>query len=565
MRTRNILALLLAVLLIASLAGCVSNGAETPVDTGQQQTNDSDPKVSADDGTTQTGNKAVELLRIGTTAPCENFSNFAESGSYGRMNIYSTVQMPFWRVDKDSQVISGFIEEWEISEDNMEMTIKFPTNAMWHDGKPVTAEDVKFTFDYHMEVIKNDYTSQLASADIISDNTVKLVFLEPAAFALLYKCADFVYPVPKHIWEGIEEPRTYFDEGALISCGPYTVTNIDQDAQTFTMEAVPEHYLGEVNVKKIVVKSYDTQESLVLALKNKEIDCFSDYSKSLVSTLAPSITDVEGLELGTSVNPGNMQLQFGASAAPSNEKSFRNAVSYALNHELIAATVGGEYGEIPGRGVIAPPNKGFDASIAKLSYDLEKANSILDDAGYTDTNGDDIREGLDGNPMEVLLTLQWNPAKKELLVRLGEIIQTNLKDVGIRVIIDEESLSNQDAYKKLVNTDRAYQMFIVNNTTGIALYKTSFFYMQRKYGMFGTWETPELAALYEEMMCAPSFEVYSGKSAEIQRYNDEHTLGIALGWDHVFFPYWTDQYDGWTNFPGVGGVNYKTWYELYTK
>lgn len=161
-----------------------------------------------------TEKKPVKQLKIGTTRSFEQWGNFAESGAYSDICLCSTVQMPFWRYDVNQEVVAGFVEEWEISEDNTELLITFPTNAMWHDGKPVTAEDVKFTFDYHRDVVKNDYTSQLQSTEIVSENQVRLIFSEPAAFAFLYKCADFVYVVPKHIWENVEgDSREYFEEG----------------------------------------------------------------------------------------------------------------------------------------------------------------------------------------------------------------------------------------------------------------------------------------------------------------------------------------------------------------
>lgn len=351
----------------------------------------------------------------------------------------------------------------------------------------------------------------------------------------------------------------------MVGCGPYRFGKIDEDAQTFTLEAVEDHYAGEVNVKEILVRSYDTQEAITLALKNKEIDCYSDYSRGLVAYSAPALNGIEGLNLGSSQNPGNLQLLFGSNVFPTNDLAFRNAVSYSLNHELIAMTVGGEEGMVPGRGVISPGNKGFDSSIPSLTQDTEKANQILDEAGYQDVNNDGLREAPDGSALDVLITVQTNVNKTELFLRIAEIIQSDLAEVGIKVTLDEETLSNWDAYKQFVYTDGMYQLYINNNTSGIARYKTAYFYVEDKYSVFGTWGNEELITLYDAMINAHSLEAYNERVKELQKYNDENTLAIALGWDNVYFPYWTDKYDGWVNFTGTGCVNYRTWYNLYTK
>ena len=507
----------------------------------------------------------IEELRIGSTKGYGNFGNFYESGAYAYTCVASTVQQAFWQLDEKNNIVPDFFREWEVSDDNMEMVCKFDKNATWSNGKPVTAQDVKFTFDYHMSVIKNDYTSQLKSCEIVDDTTVKFTFIEPAAFAFLYKCAGFVYPVPEEVWKDVAEPKTYTGEGAVIGCGPYVLGETDEDAQTFTLIARDDYYLGAPVVKKITVKNYDSQETLALALKNKEVDCMQNYSAGLTATLSSAFSNVDYLDPGMSDNPGNIQLEFGSAKAPCNDVAFRNAVSYALDHQLIATTVGGDYGTVAGRGVIAPTCKGFDASIAKLTQDTDKANKILDEAGYKDVNGDGIREDLNGQAMSVSIVPQWNATKKELYLRLAEIIIANLKNVGINAYVDQQSIENQDYYRQVALKDHSYEMLIVTNTTGIANFKTAFFYCQGKYGTWGNWNDEKLITAYDAMLCSSDFDEYCNHVKELQAFNDENVLAISLGWDKVFYPYRTDVFTGWVNYPGSGPVCYRTWFDLKAK
>ena len=79
------------------------------------------------------------------------------------------------------------------------------------------------------------------------------------------------------------------------------------------------------------------------------------------------------------------------------------------------------------------------------------------------------------------------------------------------------------------------------------MYDTAFMYMigDNDNNRWGTCLLPEFVAAYE---------------AKKPALADEQVVGLALGWDKAYFPYRTDHYEGWTNFPGWGVINYKTWF-----
>jgi peptide/nickel transport system substrate-binding protein len=76
----------------------------------------------------------------------------------------------------------------------------------------------------------------------------------------------------------------------------------------------------------------------------------------------------------------------------------------------------------------------------------------------------------------------------------------------------------------------------------------------------GTCLLPEFVAAYEAKKTAGSYEAYNAAMKELQALADEQVVGLALCWDKAYFPYRTDHYEGWTNFPGWGVINYKTWF-----
>ena len=126
-----------------------------------------------------------------------------------------------------------------------------------------------------------------------------------------------------------------------------------------------------------------------------------DYSNSLNATMVDSITGVEGLDPGMSDNPGNYQLVFGFNEQPTDDLIFRKAVRAALDYELLRVTIGGEDGQIPHAGIVAPPNKGFDGSLPELAQDVDEANALLDEGGYVDADGDGWRDMPDGSELNV--------------------------------------------------------------------------------------------------------------------------------------------------------------------
>ena len=286
-----------------------------------------------------------------------------------------------------------------------------------------------------------------------------------------------------------------------------------------------------------------------------------DYSNSLNATMVDSITGVEGLDPGMSDNPGNYQLVFGFNEQPTDDLTFRKAVRAALDYELLRVTIGGEDGQIPHAGIVAPPNNGFDGSLPELAQDVDEANALLDEGGYVDADGDGWRDMPDGSELNVLITPQYNKTRQALYLRIAEVLKTNLEAVGVQTTMDEESVRNSD-HATEVRKQGTYELYIGYTSPGVAMYDTAFMYMigDNDNNRWGTCLLPEFVAAYEAKKTAGSYEAYNAAMKELQALADEQVVGLALCWDKAYFPYRTDHYEGWTNFPGWGVINYKTWF-----
>lgn len=520
-------------------------------------------------GSAANTDQVVEELRIGTTAPIDGLNIMNENGIFGKLNYNGVCAAPFVVTDGKGKVQPYFMTDWSLSDDLNTMTGTFATDQgiTWHDGQPVTIDDVVFTLNY-LAANKSGYLPGLVKAQATGDNTATLIFTDGKAFTALNSMANFVWVRPQHIWSKVEGPyQEYQGEDAAIGCGPYKLSNVDQEAQTLTFDAVADTYLGKkLTVKKLLVRTYDSADALVMALRNGQVDAMYNYSNSLDPTMAASITGVKDLNPGMSENPGNYQLVFGEKEKPTDDLTFRKAVRDALDYELLRVTIGGEDGKIPGTGIVAPPNKGFDASLPKLAQNVEEAKKLLDEGGYVDVDGDGFREMPDGSPMEVLITPQYNKTRQPLYLRIAEVIKTNLAAVGVKTVLDDESVRNSD-HATDVRKQGTYQLYIGYTSPGVAMYDTAFMYIIGDNGNnpWGTCLIPEFVSAYEAKKSAGSYQEYDAAVKKLQAIADKDVVGLALCWDNAYFPYRTDKYQGWTNYPGWGAINNQTWFTLIPK
>ena len=551
---KQVLSLLLAGALTLGLFGC---SAQTPEESGVPQS-----APAQTEGTASAG--VVEELKIGICKEVTPRTLASESGSFGRMN-YNAFCAGTWLVrDENNEMQPNLMTSWEILDEGSTIRATFATDQgiTWHDGEPFTIDDVIFTVDLMNNKLKSGYLSKITGVEKVDDTTVDFQVADGAAYFTLGNSAVFVRMYPKHIWEGIEDPSGYTGEDAVIGCGPYKLVQVDEEAQTMHYEAVGETYMGRaLTVRSVTVRSYDSQDALVMALRSGEVDAMYDYSNSLNATMVDSITGVEGLDPGMSDNPGNYQLVFGFNEQPTDDLTFRKAVRAALDYELLRVTIGGEDGQIPHAGIVAPPNKGFDGSLPELAQDVDEANALLDEGGYVDADGDGWRDMPDGSELNVLITPQYNKTRQALYLRIAEVLKTNLEAVGVQTTMDEESVRNSD-HATEVRKQGTYELYIGYTSPGVAMYDTAFMYMigDNDNNRWGTCLLPEFVAAYEAKKTAGSYEAYNAAMKELQALADEQVVGLALCWDKAYFPYRTDHYEGWTNFPGWGVINYKTWF-----
>lgn len=541
----RILSTLLAVMLALTCLSCVALAEESP--------------------------KHVDNLIIGTTAANNTFNMTTQKDAFGRMNYNGLTQGNYVYRDANGDLQPYFFESYEISEDGKVLDFTWHKGAIWHDGQPVTDEDIIFTFEYQRDVKKVGGLSNLVSIEITGENAARLTFSEPDVYYYLNtSCMNTACMYAKHIWEGVEDYSNYTGEDAAVGCGPYRLVSYDVDSQTSYYEAVPENaFLGEITVDAVTVQSYADQASLMMALANGEVDAYYTYASPIDATLIESFTGMDGLELGQSDFSGSYQMLFGCSRTPGDDVNFRQAIAYAIDYPTIAATTSGSYGKTPNRGVLNPACKGFDGSIAMLEYSPDTAGEMLDAAGYADADGDGWRDLPDGTAMDLAVVPQYS-SKMEVRSRIGEIVCTSLKAVGVNCHIDEEAISNSEVWEDKI-TREDYDISITFCTSGVAAYSTAFRYMLAELREgdsgwhWGSYHSDALKDTFYAMTEAINDTQYLENVTRLQHMADEEMFAMTLDWETAFFPYRTDRYEGWDNWNSWGVIHAETWFTLTAK
>ncbi|MCB1455096.1 MAG: ABC transporter substrate-binding protein [Nitratireductor sp.] len=312
---------------------------------------------------------------------------------------------------------------WEVSADGMTVTLKLVDNAKFHDGKPVTSEDVKFS----IETVKANHPFQtmfapVASIDTPDATTVVINLSQPHPAILLAMSSALCPVIPKHIYGDGQDLKTHPANSAPVGSGPFKLTEFKPGEQ-ISMERNPDFFIeGHPYLDKIVIRIIKDPNALLIAMENGEADMYpfmagSQEIKRLEKVEGLSITD-EGY---AAVGPINW-LAFNTVKAPLDKKEVRQAIAYAVDRDFITKALMRGVSKQQ-RSPIVESSPFFNPNIPAYDVDLDKANAMLDEAG--------MKAGADG--IRFKLTVDYIPGPAEQQQNVAEYLKSQLKKVGIDV------------------------------------------------------------------------------------------------------------------------------------
>ena len=556
--------LLLAVLMVLSLAACGKTPAE-PTQTPSTQPSTETPTTEA---TEPAPTYAIDTLTVGTTAAIET----AVFGEYNFDMLASGVsELPL--VYQDTKGEYHPLLATYATEDAATWTYTIQDGMTWSDGAPVTAEDILFTLQYDQangsanfeaqtgedgKVTEAKYTGYTLSDDKMS---ISLTLASPNVRELSNMTSFRV--MPKHIYEGKD---TVSEAEGRITCGPYVLESFNKEAGTITF-AVNEYYPQKPNVEKIVYQLFGNEDTMYLALQQGDIDMVWAYSTGVAGTYQDVLsTDTNVSLVNVAAANAPAVLAFNNAKGLFSDENLRQAVSYALNYEEFKTYFGSAYAEIPNRGFVPSTTVGY-TDTEKLTTDTAKADEYMKAAGYTEKDADGFYVNADGAAAAFTLTVN---AAKETHVGYAEMIKTQLEAFGIQVNLDAV---DKDAYNA-----KTSNKFSENNITmEAAIYGYTAagmgmgnglgsIYVDGNHAVQGGCQVFDEAfsSILDELKAAKTIEEYYTGAAKLQDYYAAHMPLIALYWDNMMLAY-SSKLDNVTVDAVFGLNNVNNWFSITKK
>lgn len=401
---------------------------------------------SAQSSASSSGNTSQSETASG---PKDEVVTMAIISTWNTLNIYNTsgnygncvADQMFERLvtcTHDGEYLPRLADSWEMSDDHMSMTFHLNQNATWHDGEPVTADDVVFTLKaVTSEKMDNYYRSKFVcvggtnsdgicadpsqlQVEAVDEYTVKIGLSTPKdEQSVLSILCSFLYVLPQHIldtgdYSSINDSDFW---SAPVGAGPFQFVR-ETAGEQLELTAYEDYYLGCPDFKTFVIKVVPAA-SLTAGLLNGDIDVvgagsipLSDWEtvKSSDNLVAQSITSYSYQYMQFNLSEGNDTFQ---------DAAVRTAFDKAIDKQLMVDQL------MTGEGLVAVGpmpeyHPYYNEDLVPNTYDPEAAKSELEAAGF------------DFDRTYTLLVPQGNQVREQSAL----IIQQNLKDIGITIEIE---------------------------------------------------------------------------------------------------------------------------------
>jgi peptide/nickel transport system substrate-binding protein len=427
MRLRRLAALLTVCLL---LAGACGSGGKDKAQSGSQA------------GSVHPASIARLRLAGGDYGYPSPFAYVRGAGLIMCSYIFDTL---LW-TDSTGKPIPWLAKEWSHSPDGLEWHFTVRDNAKWQDGQPVTAEDVKFSFDYVTTGAAASISRLAPSLDlkevVVDSPTSVVVRLNKPTAVFEDDVAERLFIIPQHIWSTVTDPAKFRGPNAVMGSGPYKLESEDEAAGSYLFTANDSFYLGSPYVKRIELVPAPDE---LLALQRGQLD-----AGELLEDPAPEaqikafesnkeFTELQGTYDFMLALHINLSKGF-----PYDNKDFRHAIAYALDRKDMVNRLLAGRGEPETVGGLTVGHPDLAPDLPTYDHDVAKAKSLLDGLGMKDTNGDGLRELPDGSPNVV--EIQGN---NRFSSKSAELIKEYLHDVGIDVKISilDKAVADDNAGK----------------------------------------------------------------------------------------------------------------------
>ncbi|MDQ3932241.1 MAG: ABC transporter substrate-binding protein [Actinomycetota bacterium] len=475
-------------------------------------------------------------------------SPFAYVGGPGYVRLSFIYDTLLW-TDASGELLPWLASRYERSADGLTYTFEL-RDARWHDGQPVTPADVAFTFEYFDRQVLSPLIvarpDGVARVTPTGERTVEIQ-LERPMVTFLRQMAGGVPIIPRHIWSGVSDPVKAQDPQLLVGSGPYRLESHSPEQGSYLFVANDDFFLGPPFVQRIEMVPVEDELRALLA---GDIDGgFAPFDGAGPNALAPFRNnpsfEVIEQEAGLAF-PLYWDLD---PAGPFADKRVRQAIAHAIDrNDIVRRLFGGN--ATPGNPGFLPPTHNFHVEVEQYPFDLDTANRLLDEAGYSRGEGG-VRRRPGGEPLRFGLTIGVTvpPALIDLIVaslrQVGLEIEANAVDL---VRMFESKLSG--AYDMIVTL---YPGPSVPAPGGDPDYLRRIYASQATgFHTAGGYRNPRVDELASRQAVTLDENERRRMITELQQLVANDLPVLPLYYSTFFFAYHKERFDQWYFTPGGG-------------
>ena len=454
--------------------------------------------------------------------------------------------------DADGEVMPWLASEFDQSDDGLTYTFVLRDGVTWHDGRPLTPDDVVFTFDYFAaqtlspQVIVQP-SQQGGVAEVVATGGQAIEFRLDAPDATFLEFVAAAVPiVPRHVWEPVPEAARATDPALLVGSGPYRLESYTSGEGAYLYTANDDYFLGTPFVERIENIPVGDELNALLA---GDVDA-AGGSGLRPEVLAPFEADdafdmLEG-------DPGAFQIGLYWNLAEGGALAdvvFRHACARAIDRQNLVERLFGGNGT-PGNPGWIPPGDPAHVEVEQYPFDLEAANQMLDDAGYT-REGTGTRLDPEGQPLRFVLLTTSPPSP------VADLVIASLAQIGVE--LSAEALDTPTFNQRVLGGDVEMSLIASGGMNGYPDY------LRRVYASYTRltqhaqgYMNPEVDRLCREQLTTLDDDERQEILAEIQELVAADLPLLPLFYPtpyHIFRP---ETFDAWYYTPGGLGGNIPT-------
>ena len=499
---------------------------------------------------------------VGTTGDLNSINPFAAIDATESFVTGLMYDQLLRRRQTDYQPEASLADSWETSEDGLTWTFHLRDGLVWSDGEPITAQDFVWTGNF---VANNDISSWSDGyrfTDTIEATDEQTIVWTTTKPTLVPGLPGYNLILPEHVWGkfddsfDLKELKQFRSFPDPVVSGPFTLVEWKQ-GQFWRMEANPDYWEGDPTIDELVFRVYNSDESVVQALLAGAID----YTLVNTANLYEEVRTRPESEIGTAVDSAEAfwQLSFNLADDPSStanpavlDQTVRAAVEHAIDRQSLIDRVVRGYAT-PGSTPIAPVYTYWHweppPEVAR-TFNLDEANRLLDEGGYTDTDNDGIRENPGGGePLNFRLFLSTTDPDGQ---KAAPFIRGWLNDIGIGVTV--QTFTDVKLYDYWYAYDWDMILYSWGTDPDPDFLLSSFTTGQCGYWSDTCYSNEEYDKLYREQQTALDPVERQEIVYSMQQMLYEDSPEIVLWYPNTFEAWRADRWTGFVRWPEPDGV-----------